>query len=71
MKKIFLKIEGMHCSGCSNRLEKILTNTNGIENVKISLENKKAEIEFNELIITLKNILEIIVDSGFEGEQII
>ena len=26
MKEIKLKIEGMHCAGCSNRLEKILNN---------------------------------------------
>ena len=26
MREIKLKIEGMHCAGCSNRLEKILNN---------------------------------------------
>ena len=26
MKEIKLNIEGMHCTGCSNRLEKVLKN---------------------------------------------
>ena len=44
MEKTILKIEGMHCSGCSTRLERVL---NGIEGVsaKVSLENKNANVE--------------------------
>ena len=30
MKEISLKIEGMHCTGCSNRLEKVLNNVDGV-----------------------------------------
>ena len=48
MKEIKLKIEGMHCAGCSNRLEKILNNVDGIESAKVSLEEKSADIKYNE-----------------------
>ncbi len=41
MREIKLKIEGMHCAGCSNRLEKkILNNVDGVESAKVSLEEK-------------------------------
>ena len=68
MKEIKLKIEGMHCAGCSNRLEKILNNVDGIESAKVSLEEKSAYIKYNEEEVELNTILQEIEDAGFKGE---
>ncbi len=68
MKEIILKIEGMHCTGCSNRLEKVLNNTDGIEKVAVSFEDKKATITFDESKTNIEKIKEAIEDSGFKGE---
>ena len=68
MKEIKLKIEGMHCAGCSNRLEKILNNVDGIESAKVSLEEKQATIKFDETKTNIENIKEAIADAGFKGE---
>lgn len=68
MKEIKLKIEGMHCAGCSNRLEKILNNVDGVEIAKVSLEEKSADIKYNEEEVELKTILQEIEDAGFKGE---
>ena len=59
MEKTILKIEGMHCSGCSTRLERVL---NGIEGVsaKVSLENKNANVEYDTQKVTLDQICEAI-----------
>ena len=66
MKNIELKIEGMHCTGCSVRIEKILSNTEGIAKAQVSLEEKKATIEYEETKITLEEIKKQIEDAGFE-----
>lgn len=68
MKEIKLKIEGMHCAGCSNRLEKILNNVDGVESAKVSLEGKSADIKYNEEEVELNTILQEIEDAGFKGE---
>ena len=68
MREIKLKIEGMHCAGCSNRLEKILNNVDGIESTKVSLEGKSADIKYNEEEVELNTILQEIEDAGFKGE---
>jgi len=68
MREIKLKIEGMHCAGCSNRLEKILNNVDGVESAKISLEEKSADIKYNEEEVELNTILQEIEDAGFKGE---
>ena len=68
MKETNLKIEGMHCAGCSTRLEKVLNNLEGIETAKVSLEEKKATIKYDETKINIENIKETIKDTGFKGE---
>ena len=68
MKETNLKIEGMHCAGCSTRLEKVLNNLEGVETAKVSLEEKKATIKYDETKISLESIKESIEDAGFKGE---
>ena len=68
MKETNLKIEGMHCTGCSTRLERVLNNLEGVETAKVSLEEKKATIKYDETKISLEIIKEAIEDAGFKGE---
>ena len=66
MKNIEMKIEGMHCEGCSKRLTKILSNIEGVKAVEVSLENKLAKIEYDEEIAKVEDFKEAIEDAGFE-----
>ena len=63
-----LKIEGMHCTGCSSRLEKVLNNTDGVESATVSFEKKQAIITYNESQTDIEQIKQIIQDAGFKGE---
>lgn len=69
MKETNLKIEGMHCAGCSTRLEKVLNNLEGVEKAQVNLQEKKATIKYDENKISLKSIKEAIEDAGFKGEE--
>ena len=44
MKNIELKIEGMKCEGCINRVKKVLSMIKGIEAFDISLETKTLKL---------------------------
>ena len=68
MKETNLKIEGMHCAGCSTRLERVLNNLEGVEEAKVSLEEKQTTIKFDETKTNIENIKEAIADAGFKGE---
>ena len=68
MKEIKLKIEGMHCTGCSSRLEKVLNNIDGVESATVSFEKKQAIITYNESQTDIEKIKQIIQDAGFKGE---
>ncbi len=69
MENIILKINGMKCTGCSQRVERALKNTDGIKDASVDLESKKANISYNEDEISVKQIREIITDVGFEVEE--
>ena len=66
MKEVKLNIEGMHCTGCSTRLEKVLNNVDGVESAKVSLEEKKADIKYDETQISEKELIEAFEDAGFK-----
>lgn len=66
MKNIEMKIEGMHCEGCSKRLTKVLSNVEAVKAVEVSLENKLAKIEYDEEIAKVEDFKEAIEDAGFE-----
>ncbi len=65
MENIELKIEGMHCEGCSSRLTRVLNAIEGVR-AEVSLEEKTAKIEYDENATTLEEIKEAIQDAEFE-----
>ena len=69
MENIKLKINGMKCTGCSQRVERALKNTNGIKDASVNLETREANIIYNKNEITYDQIFETIADTGFEVEE--
>ena len=45
MKKIKLKIEGMHCASCASNIEKSLKKVSGVKEATVSLMMKKGFVE--------------------------
>ena len=68
MKELKFKIEGMHCTGCSTRLQKVLNNLDGVEEAEVSLEEKQAMIKYDEDKISIEGMRETIEDAGFKAE---
>ena len=64
---LVLGIEGMHCEGCVKRLTNVLSELDGVSNVKVSLENKNAEVEYDEDKLELDDIKQGVSDAGFEA----
>ena len=65
MEKIELKVEGMHCTGCSTRLQKVLNNLEGVSKAEVSFETGVAKIEYDGRL-DLDDIKNAIIDAGFE-----
>ena len=62
--KVVLKIEGMSCSACSNKLEKYLNNQQGIINASVNLVMREALIEYDETL-TINDLNRFAKEAGF------
>ncbi len=61
-----LKIEGMHCIGCSNRLEKILIQLEGVESVLGNFKEGKVVIQYKKGKVDWQAIKTAIIDAEFQ-----
>lgn len=60
-----LKITGMTCASCSSSIEKAISRKKGIKSVVVNLSTERLTVEFDENIILLDQIEEIILKLGY------
>lgn len=66
-KQITVAISGMTCAACSNRVEKVLNRTEGID-ANVNLTTEKAAIEYDPEKVTVDDITETIERLGYQVE---
>lgn len=64
--EIYLFIEGIHCAACVWLNEKILIEEQGIIEVNVNLLTHKARIVFDEKVLSLERILDLIQSIGYK-----
>ena len=65
MKDIELKVEGMVCNGCENRVKNALKNINGVEGVDANYTTGIVKVTASDDVLE-NTIKEKIEDIGFE-----
>lgn len=66
MKKLKLKIEGMHCTSCAMNIDFDLEDL-GCKNAKTSYARQETEVEFDELKIKPEQIINQIRKTGYNA----
>ena len=66
MEKNVLKVEGMSCGHCENRVKKAVGNLTGVGSVDASFKEKSVTIEFDPSVIDLRKIRETIEHEGYD-----
>ena len=67
MATITLNIDGMTCGGCVKSVTKVLNDLDGVRSATASLENKNAQVEFDEGKIQVAQLVEAVEDAGFDA----
>ena len=65
---VHLKIHGMACEGCAQRIQRELQKTKGIISASIDYEKKKARIVYSPDVIRVSQIIEKIKSLGYGAE---
>lgn len=66
-KKVELRIEGMTCAACANRVEKGLNSAQGVKSAVVNLTTERASIEYDPGIIGEEQLLAAVEKAGYQG----
>ena len=67
MATVTLNIDGMTCGGCVKSVTKVLNDLDGVRSATVSLENKNAQVEFDEGKIRIAQLVEAVEDAGYDA----
>ncbi len=65
IRKVTLKIKGMHCAGCIKAIQSYLSDIDGISKCEVNLANESASIEFDQNKVSINDIEKAIEDIGY------
>jgi Cu+-exporting ATPase len=68
MKKS-LQIEGMHCAGCANSVEKALSEVEGVSKASVNLATEKAFVEFENGEISREMLKQAVQNAGYDIKE--
>ena len=66
MEETIIKVEGMMCTGCENRIQNAVSEIKGVESVKADHEKGIVEVKWT---ADIKEVKEAIEDIGFEVKE--
>lgn len=66
MNKETIKIGGMTCAACSQRVEKAIAKLEGISKVSVNLATEKASFEYDPQVIRLSVIKDCVIKTGYQ-----
>ncbi len=69
MKKTSMKIEGMSCSACANRIERIVNKLDGVEKGAVNFAAETLALEYDEKNIKLDQVESAIEKAGFKVKK--
>lgn len=64
-----IKITGMKCGGCTNKVSSALTTVTGVNNVKVSLSNGEAMVNYDEQFTSPKQLKDIVKEIGYDVDD--
>lgn len=62
---IIMKIKDMHCDGCAGNIKTALESLDGVTEVSVSFEDKKATVKFNDEKISQEKLKKVIAETGY------
>ncbi len=65
MKSVRLKIDGMHCEGCANTIEALLTQHSGVKSARVSFAAGHGQVLYDPTVTDAAQVAKAVKDAGF------
>jgi copper chaperone len=67
MEEAVLTVRGMSCQGCVRNVTTLLTDVPGVTQVQVSLAEANARVLYDQQVVSLGRLRQVIDDAGFES----
>lgn len=65
MKSVTLKIQGMHCDGCAERVKRVLEREPGVRQAAVTFATGQAHVGYDEQATNTDQLRRVIERAGF------
>ena len=66
MEQVTLNVQGMSCTHCVNAIEGNVGKLNGVDTVKVNLDEAKVAVTFDPNTVALDEIKDVIEEQGYD-----
>lgn len=66
MEQVTLNVQGMSCAHCVNAIEGNVEKLNGVDTVKVNLDEAKVAVTFDPNTVALDEIKDVIEEQGYD-----
>ncbi len=70
MKKVNLRLKGMSCASCANKIEQAIKNTPGVKECNVNFAMETSTVNYNPQIANVEKIQKAVADAGYSAEPI-
>ena len=70
MKTVNLRLKGMSCAGCANKIERIIKGIAGVSECNVNFAMETSTVKYNPQIANVEKIQQAVAKSGFSAESI-
>lgn len=68
MTKKHFDIGGMHCGSCAAGIQMFLSSTDGVKNVTVDYNTKKADVEYDDEKVKVEQIVKGVEELGYTAK---
>lgn len=69
MERRTIKVEGMHCDGCANRVKSLLEKEPGVREADVSYRAGEARVKYNEHTVPEERLRKVIEAAGYSAQD--
>jgi copper chaperone len=70
MARTTLKVDGMTCQHCVRAVAGALENQDGVKRADVDLQAGRATVEYDEALVTPRELASAVADEGYEAEEV-
>lgn len=67
LAQVAFTVEGMDCAACAAAIESKLKSTPGVKTARVSYEQKRAEVEFDQTSVSVEQLQKAIAEAGYRA----